>query len=49
MEKKNEVMILARCSECLETLEVVEVEGSSLNSIMDTVKTEHDCLKAVKP
>ena len=49
MEKKNEVRIFARCSECLETIEVVEVEGSSLNSIMVTVKTGHDCLTAVKP
>ncbi len=39
--KKDTVKIYARCYQCLELLEVKEIEGSSLNSIIVTVDTSH--------
>ena len=44
----NTIRIYARCSECLEELEVKEIEGSALNSIVVTVIISHDCLVTKK-
>lgn len=44
LRPKNALRILARCADCLEELEVSEIVGSCLNSLMVTVKAKHDCL-----